>query len=51
MLNYRGISWCKFLFDAYLYMGRIYAFLVRYQSGGPGFYSNKYVNHSHNIIN
>ena len=49
--NYRGTSRRKSflnnLLDVYLYMGRIYAFLVKYQSDGVLLFNEKYVNHSH----
>ena len=49
--NYRGTSRRKFflnnLLDVYLYMGRIYALLVKYQSDGVLLFNEKYVNHSH----
>ena len=35
------------LLDVCLYMGRIYAFLVKYQSDGVFLFNEKYVNHSH----
>ena len=49
--NYRGTSWRKSflnnLLDVCLYMGRIYAFLVKYQSDGVLLFNGKYVNDSH----
>ena len=49
--NYRGTSRRKSflnnLLDVCLYMGRIYAFLVKYQSDGVLLFNEKYVNHSH----
>ena len=49
--NYRGTSWRKSflnnLLDVCLYMGRIYAFLVKYQSDGVLLFNEKYVNHSY----
>ena len=50
-LNYRGTSRRKSflnnLLDVCLYMGRIYAFLVKYPSDGVLLFNEKYVNHSH----
>ena len=52
--NYRGISRHKSflnnLLDVCLYMERIYAFLVKYQSDGILLFKEKYVNHS-NVYN
>ena len=40
-------SFLNNLLDVCLYMGRIYAFLVKYQSDGVLLFNEKYVNHSH----